>query len=435
MTATVSEILEFIKLNDVKFIRLAFCDLLGRQKNISIMPDELERAFCEGVSFDASAIRGFSSVVNSDLLLIPDPSTLAVLPWRPQQGRVVRFYCDIISPDGSAFPCDPRGILKKTISRLGTRGFSCKVGAECEFYLFKTDENGNPTRVPLDYGGYFDVNPLDKGENVRREICLTLEDMGLKIESSHHEQGPGQNEIDFKFADALESADNLLTFKTTVKAVSAQNGLYACFLPKPLPDRSGNGLHINISLYQNGKNLFEDDSPIAKSFIAGILDKAAEMSAFLNPLSNSYERLGVFEAPKYVSWSHQNRSQLIRIPAAQGEKSRMELRSPDPSANPYLAYALIIGAGLSGIEKNLKLPDAVDDNLYNDNINEKYGLKVLPVSLDDAIQLAERSEFVKDCVGDAAFHKYVSLLRAENDEFVAAPDKNKYFTERFFPVI
>ena len=350
MVSTASEVLGFVKENDVKFIRLSFCDLFGMHKNISVIADELQSAFESGISFDAHAIRGFRDVTRSDLLLFPDPATLTVLPWRPGTGRVARFYCDIKNPDGSAFYHDGRGLLKQMIQRCAEMGYVCKIGAECEFYLFKTDDNGEPTDVTLDTGGYLDISPLDKAEDIRREICLTLEEMGIRPETSHHEQGPGQNEVDFQFSDALSCADNFQTFKSVVKAIAARNGLFASFMPKPVAGAAGSGLHVNLSLVQDGRNIFtnadEGHCGIAESFIAGILSRTPEITLFLNPLANSYERFGEFEAPKYVSWSHQNRSQLIRIPAASGEKVRMELRSPDPSLNPYLAFALILAAGL-----------------------------------------------------------------------------------------
>ncbi len=439
MTNTANEVLEFIRENDVKFIRLGFCDPFGIQKNISIMADELIEAFENGILFDASAIKGFSDVTRSDLLLFPDPSTITVLPWRPEPGRVVRFYCDIKNPDKSAFTHDSRYILKRMIKRCEDLGYVCKIGAECEFYLFNTDENGEPTFNTLDYGGYLDIAPLDKGENIRREICLCLDEMGLRPETSHHEQGPGQNEIDFKFSDALTCADNLLTFKSVVKAIASRNGLYASFMPKPLQSNSGSGLHVNISLSKNGQNIFKnkdgEHSTVAESFIAGILQKTPEITLFLNPIANSYERLGRFEAPKYVSWSHQNRSQLIRIPAAIGERVRMELRSPDPSVNPYLAFALIIGAGLEGIEKELPLPASVDADLYNADEVLTKELTLLPDSLDAAIKLAEGSELVKRVIGAAMLEKYLTFKKEEAALWNETEDKRSFCTERYFKFI
>lgn len=439
MNTTVSEVLEFVEENDVKFIRLGFCDLLGVHKNISIMADELLSAFERGVSFDAHAIKGFCNDARSDLLIFPDPATLTVLPWRPGSGRVARFYCDIKNPDGTLFLRDGRTLLKQVIKRGEEMGYVCKVGAECEFYLFKTDEDGEPTKVTLDKGGYLDIAPLDRGEDIRREICLTLEEMGIKPETSHHEQGPGQNEIDFKFGNALESADNLLTFKSVVKSIAARNGQYASFMPKPIQDSAGSGLHVNLSLTQNGFNIFknadEGHSREAESFIAGILAKIQEITLFLNPLANSYERFGEYEAPKYVSWSHQNRSQLIRIPAAMGEKVRMELRSPDPSLNPYLALTLIISAGLDGIENDMALPPSVDADLYTADENVTQELAQLPVSIDKAIISAEKSDFVKRVLGEGLHSEFLAIKKAEASEFALAKDKNVFYTERYFCLV
>jgi len=436
MNSTVNEVLTFVKENDVKFVRLTFCDLFGFQKNISIMSDRLQSAFENGVSFDAHAIRGFRDVRQSDLFLFPDPSTLMVLPWRPGPGRVVRFYCDIKSPDGSLFPNDGRVVLKRVVQRALNVGYVCKIGAECEFYLFKTGEDGKPTETTLDKGGYFDIAPLDAGEDMRREICLTLEEMGVKPEASHHERGPGQNEIDFRFSDALVCADNLQTFKSTVKAIASRNGLFASFMPKPLPDAPGNGMHINLSLSQDGVNVFKNigkgQSNVADNFIAGILARTPEITLFLNPIANSYERFGKFEAPKYVSWSHQNRSQLVRIPAAAGENVRMELRSPDPSLNPYFAFALIIAAGLDGIESRTPLPHPVDADLYTADKNVTKDLALLPDSFDKAIAIAGKSNFIKSVIGDELFAKYLELKKIEADEFAAAGDKAQFYRDRYF---
>ena len=438
MDTTIKEVLQFAVENDVKFIRLAFCDIFGTQKNISIMANKLEEAFENGISIDGSAINGFETVDHSDLFLVPDPSTLAVLPWRPQQGRVIRFYCNIKRPDGSNYSCDSRRILQNIVEKYHKSGYVCNVGAECEFYLFRTDEQGEPTTVPFDNGGYLDISPLDKGENVRREICFSLEDMGVSPESSHHEQGPGQNEIDFRFSDAVSSADNLLTFKSAVKIIAARNGLYASFLPKPILEKSGNGLHINLSLSQNGFNIFkngpQEHNKVAESFIAGILAKSAEMSVIINPVPNSYYRIGSCEAPKYVTWSHGNRSQLIRIPASKGEGVRMELRSPDPSANPYLAYSVILGAGLYGIENNLALPAPTERNLYEVDSKEAEGLVKLPTSLAEAVALAEKSEFIRDILGEDTFNKYIAAKKKEAEVYNQCKDKSEIFLQKYFPV-
>jgi len=439
MNSTATEVLEFVKENDIKFIRLGFCDILGQQKNIAIMADDLESAFEIGVSFDAHSIRGFRDVTQSDLFLFPDPATLAVLPWRPGSGRVARFYCDIKNPDGSDFIHDGRMLLKKVSARAEQMGYVCKIGAECEFYLFKTDENGEPTDIPFDKGSYLDVGPLDRGEDIRREICLSLEEMGVKPETSHHEQGPGQNEISFMFNDAVSSADNLQTFKNVVKAIAARNGLFASFMPKPILETAGSGMHVNISLSKNGRNIFvnknEGHSNIAESFIAGILLRIQEITLFLNPLANSYERFGKFDAPKYVSWSHQNRSQLIRIPAATGTKTRMELRSPDPAMNPYLSFALLIGAGLDGIENNLALPPAIDADLYNADESITGTLAVLPDSLEKAVIATENSDFIKKVLGEELFMKYLTIKKEEVTYFNAVRNKNEFYKKQYFNVI
>jgi len=436
MDIATREVLEFVRENDVKFVRLAFCDLLGFQKNISIMPDGLASAFENGVPFDAHAVPGFGGVADSDLLLFPDPLTLSILPWRPVPGRVVRFFCSVKNPDGSPSICDARNLLKETERRCRDMGYLCRIGVECEFYLFKNGDDGEPTWAALDRGGYCDIQPLDRGENIRREICLTLEEMGLEPECSHHEQGPGQNEIDFKFSSALGCADRFLTFKSVVKAVADRNGLYASFMPKPLQNSAGSGAHVNISLTQNGVNVFknrdEGHSKAAESFIAGILSKVPEMTLFLNPLANSYERFGEFEAPKYVSWSHRNRSQLVRIPAATGKKVRMELRSPDPSINPYLAFALILSAGLDGIEAGAPLPPPSDIDLYAADESVTKDFVKLPDSLDEAIRLAEGSVFAEKVVGGELLKKYAAIKKEEAAAFAAAFDRTEFCNERYF---
>lgn len=436
MNYTMNEVLKFIKENDVKFIRLAFCDIFGTQKNISIMPDELPRAFEYGISFDASAISGFMNVEESDLFLVPDPVTLSVLPWRPSHGRVVRFFCNIRHQDGTPFEGDGRYTLKKAIRQAEALGYNCKIGSECEFYLFQTDEKGMPTTVPHDFGGYCDIAPMDKGENVRREICLTLEEMGIKPESSHHEQGPGQNEVDFKYSDVLTAADNLVTFKSVVKTVAARNGLHASFMPKPLPEKSGSGLHINISLFKNGLNVFnnrgKEYGQIPEEFIAGVMAKLPEMTAFLNPLPNSYTRFGKFEAPKYITWSHQNRSQLIRIPAAEDEYCRMELRSPDPSCNPYLAFALVVQAGLEGISQHMQLLPAFDANIYEAEHDKLHGLALIPESLNSAIKLARESTFAQHVLPQKTLDKFLSSKQAEWDRYNREENKEQFEKTFYF---
>lgn len=396
MIYTAQEVFDFVKEEDVKFIRLAFCDTLGRQKNISILPSELRRAFEDGISFDASAICGFGGAEKSDLLLFPDPSTLNILPWRPSHGKVVRMFCDIRHPDGTPFSRDTRAILRRAVADAKAAGITVQFGAEIEFYLFKTDENGDPTKIPFDHATYMDVAPEDKGENVRREICLTLLDMGIQPESSHHEEGPGQNEIDFRYSDAMRAADDAMNFITVVKATARQNGLYADFSPKPLENESGNGLHINMSVK------CADGTDRTPAFMAGILAHIRDLTAFLNPSEASYSRFGKCKAPKFVTWSHENRSQLIRIPAAKGEYRRIELRSPDPSANPYLAYALLIWAGLDGIVKDMCPAPAVNLNLLAAPESETREFDTLPGSLKEAVALANGSALVRRVLGEDA---------------------------------
>lgn len=393
MIYTAREVYDFVRQEDVKFIRLAFCDVNGKQKNISITPDELPRAFSDGISFDASAVKGFGDEVGSDLLLFPVPSTLNILPWRSSHGNVIRMFCSMKYPDGTQFEKDSRMILQRAVDAAAAKGVSVQFGAEFEFYLFNTDEKGMPTDEPFDRAGYMDVAPEDRGENARREICLTLLEMGIKPESSHHEEGPGQNEIDFRYSDAMTAADNAMNFMTVVKAAAQRNGIYADFSPKPLPGESGNGLHINMSVKT------ADGEDHTNAFMAGILAHIKEMTAFLNPTEDSYKRLGEKKAPKYITWSPENRSQLIRIPAAKGEYRRIELRSPDPTANPYIAYALLIMAGLDGIERELTAPEAVNVNLYKADSSVTEPLDRLPASLDEAIAVAEGSDFVRGVIG------------------------------------
>lgn len=394
------EVMQYVNEEDVKFIRLAFCDVFGKQKNISIMPAELPRAFEYGIAFDASAIAGFGDESRCDLLLHPEPETLMLLPWRPEHGKVVRMFSHITYPDGRPFECDTRYLLKKAVDDAEKAGYSFAFGAEQEFYLFQLDESGRPTDIPYDEAGYMDIAPEDRGENIRREICLTLEQMGIRPENSHHEQGPGQNEIDFRYSDALTAADNAITFQTVVKTVARRNGLWANFSPKPLKNKPGNGFHINMSV-KNSKG-----SQDLCNMIAGVLEKAVEMTLFLNPTDASYKRFGSDKAPGYVSWSSENRSQLVRIPAAVGEYRRAELRSPDPTANPYLAFALIIYAGLYGLQNKLEMPAVADINLYKADSDTLAKYQKLPQNLDEARKIAARSEFIKAYVPSAITEIY-----------------------------
>ena len=394
------EVMQYVQEEDVKFIRLAFCDVFGKQKNISIMPEELPRAFEYGIAIDASAIEGFGDETHSDLLLHPDADTLMPLPWRPEHGRVVRLFCTISYPDGKTFECDSRSILKQAVQDAEKAGFQFFFGAEQEFYLFNLDDNGNPTKEPYDNAGYMDIAPEDKGENIRREVCLTLEQMGIRPESSHHEEGPGQNEIDFRYSSPLAAADNAMTFQTVVKTVARRNGLYADFSPKPLEDKPGNGFHINMSVKSS------DNVDNMNFMIAGILAKVAEMTIFLNPLESSYQRFGNNKAPRYISWSSENRSQLVRVPAAVGEYKRAELRSPDPAANTYLAFALMIYASLYGIQNKLELQDPADINLYKADADTLAKFEQLPKNLKTACSLANNSDFIKEHIPEAILEIY-----------------------------
>ena len=400
MKYSMDEIRQYVIEEDVKFLRMAFCDVYGRQKNISIQPDELERAFEYGIAFDASAIPGFGSEIHSDLFLQPDTGTLCVLPWRPDHGRVVRMFCNILHPDGTPFASDTRRVLQNAVDAAEAMGVSFSFGSEMEFYLFQRDEAGEPTKIPYDRAGYMDIAPDDRGETIRREICLMLEQMGIRPESSHHESGPGQNEIDFRYSDPLTAADNAITFHAAVRTVAAQNGLCASFSPKPLADRDGNGMHINVSARCD-----ENAQPLP-GVIAGLLENIRDMTLFMNPCEESYYRLGHDKAPLYVTWSAENRSQLIRIPAAVGEYRRAELRSADPMTNPYIAYALMIYAGLHGLAHDLQLCPASDFNVYTAPAEVLDGLKKLPGSLAEAAALAEASAFIRKHLPEAVISAY-----------------------------
>ena len=436
MVPSVHETLEFIEENDIKFIRLTFCDMFGVQKNIAIMASQLPSAIQRGISFDASAIAGFSHVAESDLFLYPDLETFSLLPWRPSEGCVGRFYCNIRYPDGRPFEGDGRYLLKGLTARALESGFSFQVGPECEFYLFRTDELVAPTLIPQDRAGYFDLAPADQGENVRREICLTLEEMGVQPERSHHEQGPGQNEIDFHCASPLRAADNLMTLRSAVKAVGFQNGLFASFLPKPLETESGSGLHINLSLYRGERNLFEDfkqhPHPEAASFLAGILAHIGEITAICNPLPGSYRRFGRCEAPSWVNWSCENRSTLVRVPAAQHNDCRIEVRSPDPSCNPYFTILLLLEAGMEGIQNKMALPDSFD---LDASRVEGNGFSRLPANLGDALKLMGSSPFIRRALPQNLIEKYIHYKQLEFTQYEHAQDQGNYELERYFPLI
>lgn len=386
---TQKEVMEYVEEENVKFIRLAFFDVKGHQKNISIQPNELLRAFSTGISFDASSIEGFNDEAHSDLFLVPEPRTLSILPWRSFDGSVVRMYCDIYNPDGTLYKNDTRYLLKQALEQAKKAQIEIRCGNEYEFYLFQLDEKGKATKTPLDQAGYMDIAPFDQGEDVRRQICHYMMEMGMEPEASHHEQGPGQNEIDFRYNNPLLAAEDGATLRWVIKTVAQANGLVANFMPKPLKEEAGNGFHINMST-----NSHMDE------FMAGILNHIKEITLFLNPTENSYDRLGEDKAPKYVSWGYNNRSTLIRIPA--GNK-RLELRSPDCLANTFLAYTLLIYAGLDGIEKHMTCMEPTSLNLFK----ETGEFDVLPQSLKEAKKLAKNSDFVKKYVPENILKAYL----------------------------
>ncbi len=408
MDSTVREVLHFIEENDVKFIRLAFCDMLGKQKNISVMPSQIERVFQEGISIDGSAINGFQTIDQSDLFLLPDATTLDILPWRPSNGRVIRFFCDIHYSDGRHYEKDCRSLLKNKLREIERLGFHVMSGLECEFYLLKENEEGK--LVPIDQGSYLDVFPDDQGEDIRRDICLTLEEMGIIVESSHHEQGPGQNEIDFHYNDALISCDQFKTFEWIVENIAHAHNVKSCFLPKPFLDQSGSGLHINLSLSMNHKNAFSLTNPqLLEQFSAGILKHIDEITLFLNPTEASYERFGAFKAPLAISWGRCNRSTLIRIPAASPKQVRLEVRSADCTCNPYLASYLLICAGMEGIKQQYELPKESTINLYEAHKH----IQRLPESLAAATALVHESSFLHEVLPQGIYDYYIGLCKRQ----------------------
>lgn len=411
------EVLEFIEENDVKFIRLAFCDIMGEQKNISIMPQELEHAFSVGIHFDSFRILGYDDIEHQDLYLKPDPSTLSILPWRPQQGRVARFYCDVLTAEGKPYAYDARKFLKDTLREcLQTYHFTVRMGLRSEFYLFQTDDEGKPTKEPWDHGGYFDIAPKDRGENIRREICLTLEEMGIQPESSHHEAGPGQNEIDFRTSDALSAADHFITYRNVVSAIAARNGVYASFEPKPLPTESGNGLHMQIATFRDGINLEETDKAFTEHFMAGVFHRMKDITLFLNSRPQSYERFGSGEAPRYITWSAQSCSRLLRVPVVRGKRTGFILRSPDSGINPYLAFAIVIRAGLEGLRNQESLPAPLDRNMRRMTKEELGQFDRLPADLNEAISYARDSAFLQQGPCRDLTNRLIEILEHQSGE-------------------
>ena len=405
MKYTKQDVLRLVQEEDVEFIRLQFTDIFGTMKNVAITSSQLEKALDNNCMFDGSSIEGFVRIEESDMYLYPDLDTLNVFPWRPQQGKVARLICDVYRPNREPFEGDPRYILKKVVKQAAELGYQFDVGPECEFFLYHTDDNGQPTTITHERAGYFDLGPMDLGENARRDMVLTLEDMGFEIEASHHEMAPAQHEIDFRYDEALTTADNIMTFKLAVKTIAKRHGLHASFMPKPKTGINGSGMHINMSLQKDGKNIFQDASDPnglseeAYYFIGGIMRHIKGMAAITNPLVNSYKRLEPgFDAPVYIAWSTTNRSPLIRIPAAaDGEGTRIELRSPDSAANPYLTLAVCLSAGLEGIREKIEPPQSINANIFalSEKEREELHIDQLPGTLLEAVEELEKDTFIQ----------------------------------------
>ncbi len=428
MGYTKQKILNIAETEDIEFIRLQFTDLFGTLKNVAITKSQLAKALDNRIMFDGSSIEGFARIEESDMYLYPDYDTFEILPFRPNQGKVARMICDIYRPDGTQFENDPRYILKKVIKQAKDMGYVFNVGPECEFFMFHTDDDGLPTTITHESGSYFDLGPTDLGENARREMVLNLEEMGFEVEASHHEVAPAQHEIDFKYGEALETADRIMTYKLTVKTIAKRHGLHATFMPKPKYGVNGSGMHINMSLSRDGKNAFYDpngENGLSKetySFIAGLMEHMRAMAAVTNPTVNSYKRLiPGFEAPTYIAWSEKNRSPLIRVSAARGEGSRVELRCPDCSANPYLAIAVCLAAGLDGIKRGLKPAPETRQDIFKmtESEREKAGIHSLPRNLYEAIHEMKKSEFMKDVLGEEVFEKYIRAKSVEWMEYTS----------------
>ena len=416
---TREDILRLVEEEDVEFIRLQFTDIFGTMKNVAVTTSQLEKALNNKCMFDGSSVEGFARIEQSDMYLYPDLNTFEIFPWRPQQGKVARMICDVHRPDGTPFDSDPRYVLKKVLEDARSDGYEFNVGPECEFFLFETDEDGQPTTRTHENASYFDLGPLDFGENARRDMVLTLEDMGFEIEASHHEAAPGQHEIVFRYDEGLATADNIMTFKLVVKTIAKRHGLHATFMPKPNLGANGSGMHLNMTLNRDGANVFTDNfdekglSKEAYYFIGGIMKHMKAITFITNPTVNSYKRLiPGYEAPVYIAWSETNRTPLIRIPAG-GEASRIELRSPDPSANPYLALAVCLAAGLDGIRNEIMPPESVDTNIYKltQKERERMGIDSLPGSLLEAAREFEKDTFIKDVLGKELAEKYIAAKK------------------------
>jgi glutamine synthetase len=437
---TREDVIKLAKANDVKFIRLQFCDIHGTVKNISVPIGQIEKVLDNKMMLDGSSIRGFRTIETSDMYFNPDLSTFQILPWRPQEDAVARIICDIYNPDGTPFMGCPRNNLKRVLKQAADLGYSFNLGPECEFFLFDTDEEGLPTTKFVDRAGYFEVEPLDQGSDVRRSIIECLEEMGYEVEASHHEVAPSQHEIDFKYAEALETADNVLTFKWATKAIADSYGLFATFMPKPVAGVNGSGMHCNMSLFKDGQNAFYDESKedgiseTMRYFIGGLLKHVKEFTAVTNPLVNSYKRIVPgYEAPVYIAWSKLNRSALIRIPATRGVGTRVELRCPDPSTNPYLAFAVLLEAGLDGVRNKIEPPAEVNDNIYKlemETLTDR-NINALPGDLNEAIKCMAESAIVKSALGDHIFEHFLETKHKEYQEYrayVSQWEINKYLS-------
>ena len=427
MGHTKEDIIRLVEDEEIEFIRMQFVDIFGQLKNVAITASQIEKAVNNQIMFDGSSIEGFTRINESDQCLYPDLNSLTIFPWRPSQGKVARLICDVYNPDGTPFVGDPRGVLRRVLRRAQDMGFDTfNIGPELEFFLFETDEMGRATTITRDEAGYFDLGPLDHGESTRREVCMNLEEMGFEIEASHHECAIGQHEIDFKYVDAMDGADKIMTLKLAVKTLAQKNGLHATFMPKPVYGVAGSGMHLNMSLFKDGRNVFYDEggqrqlSKTARSFIAGLLRHADGFTALTNPLVNSYKRLGAgYEAPRYKAWSSGNRSTLIRIPSVRGQSTRVELRSPDPSCNPYLAVAACLAAGLDGIAQGLEPPEEISGDVYamDDAARAAQNIGALPETLKDALDAMEQDRLIMDVLGEHVARHYIQGKRKEWNEY------------------
>lgn len=426
ITQTKEDVLSLAHDRGVQFIRLQFTDILGTLKNVAITTEQLEKALTEGIMFDGSSIEGFVRIEESDMYLMPDPNTFTIFPWRGRDGSVGRLICDIYNPDGTPFGGDPRYALKRVLAEAKELGYTMNVGPEAEFFLFNTEQSGRPTVTTHDEGGYFDLSPLDRGEDTRRDMVLALQDMGFEVEASHHEVAPGQHEIDFRYDDALSTADNVVTFKYVVRSVAQLHGLHATFMPKPVFGINGSGMHVNQSLFVNGANAFYDpDQPLQLSSVAlyylgGLLSHVRGLTAITNPIINSYKRLVPgYEAPVYIAWSPRNRSPLVRVPARRGQGTSLEFRSPDPSCNPYLAFAVNLKAGLDGIKNKINPPAPVDQNIFemSDQELQDLGIDCLPGTLGDALEELKKDTLIQDALGPHIYEKFVTAKTLEWNEY------------------